>query len=67
MSTVDNTDFRLTPKISAAVPKRINLSVVNVTSSLPSTEEICSRADVVITNEGKVGKQIKAALRGRIF
>ena len=55
------------PKISAAVPKRINLSVVNVTSSLPSTEEICSRADVVITNEGKVGKQIKAALRGRIF
>ena len=36
-------------------------------NSQMSTEEICSRADVVITNEGKVGKQIKAALRDRIF
>ena len=36
-------------------------------NSQMSTDEICSRADVVITNEGKVHKQIKAAIRGRIF
>ena len=41
-------------------------ALARIKSQMP-TDEICSRADVVITNEGKVGKQIKAAMRGRIF
>ena len=36
-------------------------------NSQMSTDEICSRADFVITNAGKVYKQIKAAMHGRIF
>ena len=36
-------------------------------NSQMSTDEICSRADFVITNAGKVHRQIKAAMHGRIF